>query len=255
MPYFETTGRGVTRGAFVALTIAALAACGEESLPSGVTPDQAVGRLRVVNAVADPARGDRVNITVANTPLAVNIAYGAVAPALGVQPNPAPYYPIYVGTWPLAIRRTADTSIKVLDETLDIAANTDYTVIVLGQASGVSVRQLTDDNAAPAEGTVRLRVVHSSLSAPGTVDIYVTSTTADITTLQPTAANVPMGGATPYLSLAPGVHRVRVTAAGSKTTVLDTNLPSLAAGAARTVLMLDRAAGGLPATASVLADR
>lgn len=255
MPYFKTTGRGVSRGAFIFLTAFVLAGCSEESLPSGVTPNQDVGRLRVVNAVADPTRGDRVNITVASTPLAVNIAYGAAAPALGVQPNPAPYYPIYVGTWPLAVRRTADTSIKVLDETLDIAANTDYTVIVLGLASGVSVRQLTDDNAAPAEGTVRLRVVHSSLSAPATVDIYVTSATADIATLQPTAANVPTGGATPYLSLAPGVHRVRVTAAGSKTPLLDTTLPSLAAGAARTVLMLDRAAGGLPATASVLTDR
>jgi hypothetical protein len=255
MPYFQIPARGMSQGACVVAFACVMAACGEESLPSGVTPKQPVGRVRVVNAVADPARGDRVNITVAGTPLAVNIAYGAVAPALGVQPNPAPYYPIYVGTWPLAVRRTADTSVKVIDETLDIAANTDYTVIVVGLASGVSATQLTDDNAAPAQGTVRLRVVHSSLSAPGTVDIYVTSTTADIATLPPTAANVPRGGATPYLSLAPGVHRVRVTAPGSKTTLLDTNLPSLAAGAARTVLVLDRAAGGLPATSSVLTDR
>jgi hypothetical protein len=255
MRYFQTSWRAVWRTAVGAATVCAIAACGEESLPSGVTPDQATGRLRVVNAVADPTRADRVNINVAGVPLAVNIAYGAVAPALGVQPNPAPYYPVYVGTWPLAVRRTADTSIKVVDQTIDIAANTDYTLIVLGLTSGVSVTQLTDNNTAPADGTVRVRVVHTSLSAPGTVDIYVTSATADIATLQPTAANVPRGGATAYLSLAPGVHRVRVTAAGSKTTLLDTTLPSLTAGAARTVLVLDRAAGGLPATSSVLADR
>lgn len=255
MRYFQTSGRAAWRIAFAACAAGALAACGEESLPSGVTPNEATGRVRVVNAVSDPTRADRVNITVAGTPLAVNIAYGAVAPAVGVQPNPAPYYPIYVGTWPLAVRRTADTTVKVLDETIDIAANTDYTVIVLGQSSGVSATRLTDDNTAPAGGTVRLRVVHTSLSAPGTVDIYVTATTADIATLAPTAANVPRGGATPYLSLAPGVHRVRVTAPGSKTTLLDTTLPSLAAGAARTVLVLDRAAGGLPAVSSVLADQ
>lgn len=255
MPFINTSRRAAWRTVFAAATAGVLAACGEESLPTGVTPNQATGRLRVVNAVSDPTRADRVNITVAGTPLAVNIAYGAVAPALGVQPNPATYYPIYAGAWPLAVRRTADTTVKVLDETIDVAANTDYTVIVLGQSTGVSVTQLTDNNSAPADGTVRLRVVHTSLSAPGTVDIYVTAATTDIATVPPTAAGVPLGGATPYLSLAPGVHRVRVTAAGSKSTLLDTNLPALAAGAARTVLVLDRAAGGLPAVSSVLADQ
>lgn len=255
MPSINSSRRAVWHAVLATAIAGALTACGEESLPSGVTPNEETGRLRVVNAVSDPTRADRVNITVAGTPLAVNIAYGAVAPALGVQPNPAAYYPIYAGSWPLAVRRTADTTVKVADETLDIAANTDYTVIVLGQASGVSVTQITDNNAAPAEGTVRLRVVHTSLSAPGTVDVYVTSTTADIAAVPPTAAGVPRGGATPYLSLTPGVHRVRVTATGSKTPLLDTNLPSLAAGAARTVLVLDRATGGLPAVSSVIADR
>jgi hypothetical protein len=233
----------------------ALSACDEESLPTGVRPNQATGRLRVVNAVADPARADRVNITVAGTPLAVNIAYGAVAPAIGVQPNPAPYYPIYAGSFPVALRRTADTTVKVLDYSLTVAANTDYTVLALGNAAGVNGVVLTDNNAAPAAGTVRLRVVHASSSAPAAVDVYVTAATADISTVTPTASNVAFRAATAYLALAAGVHRVRVTAVGSKTTLLDVTLPSLAALSARTVLFLDRAAGGLPAASAVLADR
>jgi hypothetical protein len=231
------------------------AACGEETLPTGVVPTQATGRVRVVNAVSDPTRADRVNITVAGTPLAVNIAYGGVAPAVGVQPNPAPYYPVYVGSWPLAVRRTADTTVKVLDQSLTVAASTDYTVIVLGQTGPATAAVLTDDNTAPAAGNVRVRVVHASLSAPAAVDIYVTAASTDISTVNPTAAGVALRAATPYLSLTAGVYRVRVTATGSKTPLLDTTLPALAAGAARTVLFLDRAAGGLPAVGATLVDR
>jgi hypothetical protein len=253
--FLKSGGAVFARRVLAAAAACLLTACGEESLPTGVTPDQPAGRLRVVNAVSDPLKGDRVNITVAGVPLAVNIAYGAVAPAIGVQPNPAPYYPIYVGTWPVAIRRTADTTITVLDHSLVVAADVDYTVIALGNAGGVTGVVLTDDNTAPSAGNVRLRVVHASISAPAAVDIYVTPASTDIATVAPTAANVAFQSATPYLSLAAGVHRVRITAVGSKTTLLDTTLPSLAANAARTVLFLDRAAGGLPGVSAILADR
>ena len=259
MRSFEIPGRApVARRALamgVVCTALVLSACDEESLPTGVTPTQATGRIRVVNAVADPARADRVNITVAGTPVAVNVAYGVAAPNTGVQPNPAPYYPVYVGNWPLAVRRTADTTVKVLDRTIDVAANTDYTVLVLGNAAGVSGVVLTDDNTAPAGATIRLRVVHASAGAPAAVDVYVTGAATDIAGIAPTAGNVAFRAAAPYLAVAAGVYRVRVTAVGSKVPLLDTTLPSLAAGAARTVLFLDRAAGGLPATAAVLADR
>ncbi len=253
--FLKSGGAVSARRALVAAAACMLIACGEESLPTGVTPDQPAGRIRVVNAVSDPRKGDRVNLTVAGVPLAVNIAYAAVAPAIGVQPNPAPYYPIYVGTWPVARRRTADTTIKVLDHSLVVAADVDYTVIALGDAGGVTGVVLTDDNTAPSAGNVRLRVVHASISSPAAVDVYVTPVSTDIATVAPTAAHVAFQSATPYLSLAAGVHRVRITAVGSKTALLDTTLPALAANAARTVLFLDRAAGGLPGVSAILADR
>lgn len=235
--------------------LSALSACGEEGLPSGVTPTQSHGRVRVVHAVSDPVRADRINIFVASTPLAVNIAFGAVAPAIGVQPNPAPYYPVYEGAWPLAIRRTADTTVRILDATLNVSANADYTVLALGNTAAVSTLVLTDDNTAPTAGNVRVRVVHASSSAPAAVDIYVTPAATDINTVAPTAANVAYRAATPYLALAAAAYRVRVTAVGSKTPILDTTTPALPGGAARTVVVLDRAAGGAPLVASVFADR
>ena len=94
--------------------LAPLAACGEKTVgPTGVTPTQPFGRLRVVNAVRNATIADRVNVSVDGVPFAVNLAYGAVAPSGTVL-----YYPVYEGSRQATVRRTADTTVKVLDEAL-----------------------------------------------------------------------------------------------------------------------------------------
>lgn len=246
------TGARLLAAAALAL---GLAACAEEDLPSGLAATGPTGRVRFIHAVADPARADRLDITLAGVPIAVNVAFGVAAPNTVAQPNPAPYYPVYVGSWPLVARRTADSTVTVLSQTLTVAAGTDYSVVAVGTSAGVSAVVLTDDNQAPAAGSIRLRVVHASPSSAAAVDVYVTPAATDIATVAPTASNVAFKAATPYLALAAGTYRVRVTAAGSKTPILDTTLPALASGAARTVLLLDRAAGGTPATSAVVVDR
>jgi uncharacterized protein DUF4397 len=233
----------------------AFAACSEEDVPTGATPTGQQGRFRVVHAIADPTRADRVNITVANVPVAVNVAFGVAAPNTAVQPNPAPYYPILVGSWPVALRRTADTTVKLVDATIAVTANTDYSIYSAGTATGIDTFILTDDNTAPAATAIRLRVVHASKSSPA-VDVYVTAAATDIATIAPSAAGLAYKAGSAYLTPAAGTYRVRITAAGTKAPLLlDTTLPALAAGAARTVVFLDRAAGGTPATSAVLVDR
>src|SRR5262245_22024832 len=109
------------------MVVAALSACGEEDVPTGIRPNGASGRVRFVHAVADPARADRVNVTLENVPITANLAFGAVAPAAPT----ATYYPVLTGSRLLAVRRTADTSVKVLDQPLTIAEAVDYTVIAV----------------------------------------------------------------------------------------------------------------------------
>lgn len=239
----------------VMMAAAALAGCGEESVPTGLTPTGPTGRVRFVNAVADPLRADRLNVTVAGTPLAVNIAFGVAAPNPSVQPNPAPYYPVYVGSWPVIARRTADTTVTVLNQNIDVAASRDYTVLAVGTSAGVSGVVLTDDNTAPADGSVRLRLVHASPSSAAAVDLYVTAAATDIGTVSPSASNVVFKGTSAYLTLAAGTYRVRVTAPGSKTPLVDATTGALATGAVRSFILLDKAAGGVPATSVLLVDR
>ena len=228
-----------------------LTSCGDDDPPTGVGAPGPVGRVRVVNAVpAATATGPTaVNVIVAGTPFVVNLAYGAAAPV-----SPTVYYAVLAGTRDLAVRRTADTSVHVLDLPLNVAANTEYTVLAVGPAAAAEGVVLTDDNSAPATGQVKVRAVNASPSAPS-VDVYVTSATADIAALSPTASAVAFKAATPYVEMPAGTVRVRFTTAGTKTVLRDVSLASLAAGAIRTVVLLDASTGGTPLTSLTLTDR
>ena len=248
MHTMTSTRRSVSLLAGVVL---ALAACSEEDVPTGVQPTEATGRVRVVNAIANTVAGNRpVDVTLDALPVIANLAYGAAAPLAPA----ATYYPVYVGARQLKTVRTAAPTTTLLDQSLTIAENTDYTVLMIGSGNTAQGVVLTDANAAPAAGSVKIRVVHGAASTAN-VDVYITSTTADISALAPTVANVAPRTATAYQTLAAGTWRVRLTTAGTKTVVLDVNNVAVPSLGVRSVFAFDAAAGGTPLVALTLTDR
>jgi trimeric autotransporter adhesin len=244
---------------FALLSVAvALMACGtDETGPTGFLPTQPTGRFRFVHAISDPARASAINVTVDGVPVGVSIVYAGTTPTTTL-PNPglAPatlYYPAYAGNRQLAVRRTADTTVRLLDAAIAVAANADHTVLAVGGAT-ISALVLTDDNTAPAAGNVKLRAVNAATAA-GNVDVYVTAPGAAIAAIAPTFAGVAPRAASGYLERAAGAIQVRFTTAGTKTVIRDVSLGTLAAGTIRTVVLLEAAAGGTPLTSSVLTDR
>ena len=226
-----------------------LTACGTDEVgPTGFEPTQPTGRFRFVHAVSDTARARTVNVAMDGVAVGVNIAYGAPAPA-----PPTLYYAAYTGNRQLAVRKTADTSIHVLDAPVAIAANADHTVLAVGSPTTAAL-VLTDNNVAPAAGNVKVRAVNAA-SAAGTVDVYVTAPGASITAIAPTFAGLAPRTPSAYLERAAGAIQVRFTTAGTKTVVRDVSLGTVAAGAIRTVVLLEAAAGGTPLTSAVLTDR
>ena len=226
----------------------ALAACSTDEVgPTGVDPNQPVGRIRFVHAISDPPRASAINVTVDGVPLGVNLAYAASAPA-----PPTLYYPAYAGNRQFAVRRTADTTVRLLDQAVPVAANVDHTVIAVGSAL-VTALVLADNNAPPAAGNVKLRAVNAT--AASNVDVYITAPSADILTIPPTIAALGPRTASSYVERAAGTVQVRFTTAGTKTVVRDVSIAALAAGAIRTVVLLEAAAGGPPLTSTVLTDR
>lgn len=246
----------------IALAIAAtaLAACSTDEVgPTGFEPNQPTGRLRFVHAISDPPRASAVNVTVDGVPLGVNLVYAGTTPTTplpnpGVAPAPPTlYYPAYTGNRQFAVRRTADTTVRLLDQAVPIAANTDHTVIAVGSTT-ITALVLADNNAAPAAGNVKLRAVNAATAA-GSVDVYITAPSADILTIPPTIAALAPRTASAYIERPAGAVQVRFTTAGTKTVVRDVSIAALAAGAIRTVVLLEAAAGGTPLTSAVLTDR
>ena len=224
----------------------ALTACGTDEVgPTGFEPNQPTGRIRFVHAISGTTT---VNVTVDAVPLGVSIAYAGTAPVA-----PILYYPAYAGTRQFAVRRTADTSVHLLDAAVPVVANTDHTVIAVGSATTATALVLTDNNAAPAAGNVKIRAVNAMTT--GSVDVYVTAPNADIATISPTFAGLAARAASAYLERTAGAIQVRFTTAGTKTVVRDVSLGTVAAGAIRTVVLLEAATGGPPPTSVVLTDR
>ncbi len=228
------------------LAALAASACGERTVgPTGVSPTEAFGRVRFVNAVASATTADRVNAVVDGVPFGVNLAYGGATP----------YQAAYGGDRRFVVTRTADQSVTVLDAAVAITTDTSQTVYAALQGTAGNAFVTLDNLELPTGSQVKLRAVHLAPSA-GNVDVYVTAPNADISTATPQFADVAPRSATAYLALARATYQVRLTTAGTKTVVLTATVtpPAGTAPIIRTVVALDPQTG-TALTSAVLSDR
>ena len=233
-----------SRAVLAVLAIAATAAaCGTDDSSDGFEPTGPFGRVRFVNAVPDAAVG-AVNVTLEGLPFGAGLAAGGATT----------YQPVYTGPRTLEVRRTADTTVRVLDAAVDVAASAAYTVAAIGRAGAVRSVALVDSIAVTPADSARVRIAHLSPSG-GNVDVYLTTTTASIATAAPTIANLAYPAPSRYVVVPNGRLRVRVTPVGSKMVAADDTTNVLALGQIRTVLVLDRTGGGTPPRVVTLTDR
>lgn len=129
------------------------------------------------------------------------------------------YFPVASGTRGFIATPGAGGA-AVIDEGLDFAAGTEYTVLVADSLANIGTIVLTDNNAAPTAGNIKLRIVHGA-AAGVPVDVYVTdAAVVDLTGLTADVEGVVLGGFTAYMDMAAGMYRIWVTAAGDQATVL-----------------------------------
>jgi hypothetical protein len=249
-----------SRRFLVAAVALATTACGTGDAPTGLQPSGPVGRVRFINLINDPARLP-VNATLENLPWGVNLAYGGTTPSSLGAPNTAFYSQILTGARTLVLKRTADVSVTVATIAITMAEE-DRTVYATAGNGGGAVNnfQTVDDNAAPAAGQVKLRVVNLSPAA-GAVDVFVTAAGADLALATPTVANLANQAASAYVSMAAGTYVVRVVPAGTAPasraaavtlTIAAQSYPTLGG---RTIVIADAAAGGTPLRGFVYTDR
>ncbi len=167
------------------------------------------------------------------------------------------YLSLPAGTYTVEIKVTGtDTVVKQLS--VPVQAGKDYTAVAVGYARGnqpgFDVMLLEDDNTAPEDGRIKIRVAHTAPGAPA-VDVYVTTPFETLMGKQAVLTNVPFKAASGYLSVPIGMYQARVAVAGTKTIAIDSHRLATWGGMIRTIIAVDSKGGGGPFDLILLPDR
>jgi len=167
------------------------------------------------------------------------------------------YLSLPAGTYTVEIKVTG-TNTVVKQLSVPVQAGKDYTAVAVGYAGGnqpgFDVMLLEDDNTAPEDGRIKIRVAHTAPGAPA-VDVYVTTPFETLTGKQAVLTNVPFKAASGYLSVPIGMYQARVAVAGTKTIAIDSHRLATWGGMIRTIIAVDNKGGGAPFDLILLPDR
>jgi hypothetical protein len=189
-------------------------------------------RVRVAHMSPDaPA----VDVYVNGNKTLSNVAFKAVSDYLSV---PAGQYRFEVRP-----AGAAATDKAVIDATATLAAGKDYTVAATGLLANIGPTVLEDDNAAPAAGKAKVKVVHASPDAPA-VDVAVKGGPVLI-------QNLAFGKASNTLAVDAATYDLEVRAAGTTTVALALNGTNLEAGKVYTVFASGRLANLAPVVTAI----
>lgn len=119
------------------------------------------------------------------------------------------------------------TSFTVIDETMTIGANMNYSIFAIDELSDIRALVLQDDLSAPVAGKAHVRFAHLSPDAPA-VDITLTDGTVIF-------GNVAFGEHVDFTPLDAGMYDLEVRVAGTNTVALELSGISLVDGAIYTV--------------------
>jgi hypothetical protein len=233
------SNRFLSSVAAAATLAAATLAC--EGSTSGFLTTGPTGnvRVRLLNALTS---AQALNFVVDGQVASTGVPFGSASP----------YVSVSVGSHRLQAQASG-TGTTLLDFTQDLTASGAFSLIPAPGLSSFGALFIPDDPT-PATGQLKLRVVHVA-AAPGPVSVYVTSSTADLGSATPVVPTLAFGAASPYVTVAPGTIRVRITPAGVPSTILvDSGSLTVSAGSVRTFLLTDSPGGGLPSVLSVIAD-
>jgi uncharacterized protein DUF4397 len=189
-----------------------------------------------------------------NGPAMTALLDGAIIEANVTYATPSPYQIVNEDGKTIQLRN-AVTDATLFNQDVDLEHERFYTEIATGNSSTLGSLFVQDNRDAPPAGQAFFRFIHVAPTMPAGLDIYVTDPNADISTLSPTIPNVVYLTASSYVQIAGGTYRVRVTATGTKTVLIDDANVGLPALGARTMLSLDNPGGGPPFSTLLLTDQ
>lgn len=147
------------------------------------------------------------------------------------------------GSWDVRLKNDADGT-TLATTTMSLEKEKRYTAIAWGNNGAVKMQVLSDDDGDANAGYATVRFFNATTDA-GSLDVYLTSTTASLDNATPNASAVTSGTLSSYGELASGTFRLRVTAAGDKSD-LRLDVPAIVLGSKQRVsVVLRQGAGGV----------
>ena len=212
-------------------SLAALAACSDDSTSPGSNPGNTDGRLQVIPGVAALSA---VDVVVDGQTKLANAAYGV------------PTSPIALSLGQHQVKVVpAGTAASVGGVMVTLRAGDTTRVVVIGTAANPTPVALGDTGATPVPGKGKLRVSHLAANAPP-IDVYRTQ--PDFGTFVKFMDPFPYQSASPFIESTPGNWVIRVTAKGTNQVLAESGPIRVDALWIRTVLLLDAPNGGIRIT-------
>jgi hypothetical protein len=183
---------------------------------------------------APSLQGTSVSIRVNGEVALQNVVFGQFTEYLTLGP---------AGSYRVEVLPTGSTTVAI-SATLDLANNTDYTVLAVGDGGNqpLSLLPLVDDNSAPAAGQVKVRVVHAAPFA-NTLAATEVSVRDNSGAIVGGLARVPFRGASGYLALPAASYDLKVATPDGNTTLIDPKPAALPAGGILTLVATGGANG------------
>jgi hypothetical protein len=177
---------------------------------NGCSKSSGNSQIRVLNTSIDYSSLDLyLDNGTTNTPEITAATYGTLTSYVGV--GAASYTVEFT-------RNGVSSSLKSINENL--TANTHRTYVAYGNSGKFGTLEILEDQVQPSASYTKVELLDAAPDA-GSVDVYLTDPSVDLTNSSPTFSGV-AGGTTAgsgFVTINSGTYRIRVTAAGSQTDI------------------------------------
>lgn len=121
------------------------------------------------------------------------------------------------GTYTVNFRKTG-ASTNALSQSLEWVKDEHYTLLAYERYGEVNAIQITEEEDTVSDYT-KFNVLNEATDT-GAVDVYVTGSDDSLSDQSAVASSISTSGSSGFQTINPGTYRIRITPAGSKTTVL-----------------------------------
>ena len=224
--------RRITTAILALASAAFIAACDDDDDDNPIGTGNDNTTVRFINATTGGTNLDIAENGAVGTGDA-NLAYGSASSCLRVN-----------NSNPLLAVRTANSTTSLPGFTPSLSSGKTYTVLVTGTTAAPVFTTLEDVVVTPTTGNAAVRIINATSAATtgsGNWDIFVNP---GATLGTPNASSLGRNSASPYLTVPAGqANTIRLTNAGSTTTLQNISVSSLTSGTTQTIVVGDAATG------------